>query len=342
MPEYIKHLIVLGMASMLILSRGYDARPPAVVLSGAEVAVTTVEQGEMLSASVTLESRSILPTGQPSARTGVTVVQSSSEALMRAEAGTLSETPTRTHPDVTAQVPTTTPSGVPTVKPTVPSPTAPETTCRAMQTQGYGSLSIRGGTTDHPASDQADLNLGQRAWRPVNASLAFQSIGGPTDENAPRFSSLFAPGRVPRMTGAYQVFNWDFRTGRRTTPVTSPAVTLVGFATAPGEPILLPGSGYSIGDGYAALVLYAEPSRVTLKYTREDNVAVGYTLHLENLCVEPRLLAFYRYLNDAGRRQLPALRNGQPLGTANGPQILAGIQDSGAWMDPRSRKDWWQ
>jgi hypothetical protein len=336
MPEFLKHLIVLGMASMLTLSRGYDAQPSAVVPAVAEAVVTTVEQGETLSAAVAIESYSIQPPAKPSARTGVTVVQSSPDAPTLAEAGTLAATPTQPRPDVIAHNP------VPTDKPAVLAAPAPETTCRAMQPQGYGSLSIRGGATDHPASGQADLNLGQRAWRPVNAPLAFQSIGGPTDGNAPRFSSLFAPSRIPRMTGAYQVFNWDFRTGRRTSPVTSPAVTLVGFATVSGEPILLPGSGYSIGDGYAALVLYAEPSRVTLKYTREDNVAVGYTLHLENLCVEPHLLALYHYLNGAGRRQLPALRNGQPLGTANGTQILAGIQDSGAWMDPRSRKDWWQ
>ena len=65
-------------------------------------------------------------------------------------------------------------------------------------------------------------------------------------------------------------------------------------------------SGPPIGGGYGALVLYAEPTRLTLKYTREDNVVSGFTLHLENICDDANLLALYRQLNAAGRSQLPA------------------------------------
>jgi len=334
MPEFLKHLIALGMVSIISLSRGYDAQAPAGTLSEADAVVTPVDEGEMLSAQVAMDGNSTQSPDKLGVRTGVTVVQSSPDPPTIEGAPTSAASSLQAHLDVTAQNPTAAHNAL------LAAP-APETTCRPIQTQAYGSLAIRGGASAHPATEQADLNLGLRAWKSVNAPLALQSIGGPTDGNAPRFPSLFAPARVPRMTGAYQVYNWDFHSGRRAAPITSPAVTLVAFATAQGEPILLPGSGYSIGDGYAALVLYAEPTRVTLKYTREDNVAVGYTLHLENLCLEPHLLALYRYLNGAGRRQLPALRNGQALGTANGSQILAGIQDSGAWMDPRSRKDWW-
>jgi len=79
-----------------------------------------------------------------------------------------------------------------------------------------------------------------------------------------------------------------------------------------------------------------------LKYTREDNVVAGYTLHLENICVDANLLALYRQLNAAGRSELPALRPGQSLGRASGSEIDAAIRDSGAFLDPRSRKDWWQ
>jgi hypothetical protein len=39
---------------------------------------------------------------------------------------------------------------------------------------------------------------------------------------------------------------------------------------------------------------------------------------------------------------LPALRPGQPIGRAPGSEIDAAIRDSGAFLDPRSRKDWWQ
>jgi hypothetical protein len=39
---------------------------------------------------------------------------------------------------------------------------------------------------------------------------------------------------------------------------------------------------------------------------------------------------------------LPALWPGQPLSLARGSKIDAAIRDSGAFLDPRSRKDWWQ
>ena len=112
--------------------------------------------------------------------------------------------------------------------------------------------------------------------------------------------------------------------------------------TTAGETIHLPAAGYDLGGGYGALVLFAEPARLTLKYTRDDNVVEGYTLHLEHVCVDADLLALYRMLNAAGRGELPALRPGQALGRAAGGQIHAAIRDSGSFLDPRSRKDWWQ
>ena len=188
----------------------------------------------------------------------------------------------------------------------------------------------------------ADLNLGLRGWVETDASRALLNLGGPSDTRAPQLVTLFAPRRVPDIAAAYAVYNWDFGTGRRTMPLNMPAVSMLGLTTAPGETFYLPSSGYDIGEGQNALVLYAAPSRITLKYTREDNVANGYTLHIENVCVDPQLLALYQSLDDAGRRRLPGIHNGQSFGSAAGGRILVGIQDSGAWMDPRARKDWWQ
>jgi hypothetical protein len=92
--------------------------------------------------------------------------------------------------------------------------------------------------------------------------------------------------------------------------------------------------------------LYAEEQRLTFGYTRRDTVANGYAVHLENICVDPNLLALYRAQTDAGgwhvTGQLPALRNNQALGTALSGEIKVVIRDRGAFMDPRSRKDWWR
>jgi hypothetical protein len=117
-------------------------------------------------------------------------------------------------------------------------------------------------------------------------------------------------------------------------------VTLAGLEVTPGETIHVPDSGYSIGSGYEVLILYANTERITLKYTRDDNVVLGYTLHVENVCVEPNLLTLYQVSNNAGRGQLPALQAGQAFGRARGDEIGVSIRDNGTFMDPRLRADW--
>ena len=147
---------------------------------------------------------------------------------------------------------------------------------------------------------------------------------------------------MPAFTTVYQVYDWDWSCNCRGDLLTNWDVTLAGMGVAPGEVLHLPDSGYNIGSGYDALVLYATEERITLKYTPEDHVVYGYTIHVENICVEPALLALYRAWNDAGRGELPALRGGQPFGRARGDEIGVAIRDTGSFMDPRSRKDWWQ
>jgi len=341
MSEFLKHLLALCVLSVMALTQGFDSRAPGDFSASTHDNVVSAPLSDAASARSGDDS---MPDGTdaPYVRPGVAVAQATPDAARPVDPAKSMGNPARTQseglahaqPQVRIQISPDDPSATETP--------APEPGCRLSPTQGYGSINIRGGPSERPAALHPDMNLGQRAWKAVSAPLSLLSVGGPTDGGAPRFASLFASGRMPRMTGAYQVYNWDFRAGRRTTPITSPEVTLIGFATTPGEMVLLPDSGYSIGNGYSALVLYADTERVTLKYTREDNVAVGYTLHLENICVDPRLLASYRALDAAGRWRLPAIRSGQAVGNAAGSQMLAGIQDSGSWMDPRSRKDWWQ
>ncbi len=207
--------------------------------------------------------------------------------------------------------------------------------------QAYGVID----TIDPAAGDvsvQPDINLAVRGYTPTTAYLGLVDYAGNIDPNAPQLYTLFQDNRTPIFNAAYQVYRWDWTCNCRAGPITKWDVTLLGMQTTPGEIIRLPVSGYDIGAGYGALVLYAEPTRLTLKYTRDDNVISGYTIHLENLCVDPNLLALYRQMNAAGRTQLPALFPGQPLGRARSTEIDAATRDSGSFLDPRSRKDWWQ
>jgi hypothetical protein len=214
-------------------------------------------------------------------------------------------------------------------------------TCTPVEEESYGTLSVNPPPTDRPAENHADLNLALRGYAPTSAFLGLIDIGGAADPNAPHLTGLFADQRTPTFSAVYRVYDWDWSCNCRGDPLTDPEVTLAGLAVTPDEVLHVPQSGYTIGSGYEVLVLYASDTRITLKYTRDDNVIAGYTLHVENVCVEPRLLALYRNMNEAGRGHLPALRAGQAFGRALGNEIGVAIRDYGTFLDPRSRKDWW-
>jgi hypothetical protein len=224
----------------------------------------------------------------------------------------------------------------------LPLTVGPPPACAPIPGVAYETLVVGGDPTDRPAEQHADLNLALRGYEGTEAYPGLVDYGGGGDPGAPQLYTLFADGRLPAFPAMYQVYDWDWSCNCRGDLLTDPEVTLAGMGVAAGEVLHLPDSGYEIGEGYEALVLYATEERITLKYTREDNVVYGYTLHVENVCVEPRLLALYRAWNEAGRAELPALRGGQPFGRARGEEIGVAIRDSGSFMDPRSRGCWWE
>ena len=228
--------------------------------------------------------------------------------------------------------PTSTPK--PEIKPTVP----PVKNCPTSSQNSYGSVSTSGESFNAAAS--ADINLEVRGWEKVNKAAALADYGGETDNKAPQFNGVVNNG--DSFTNTYALYNWDFSTNSRTTIMSSPyPVTLLGLSSSIGQTVRVPNSGYDIGGGYQVMVLYASPTNITLKYTREDNIVAGYALHIEGLCVDPNLLSLYNQKNSSGRDSLPALRAGDIVGTASETEVKIAISDTGEFLDPRSRKDWW-
>jgi len=217
--------------------------------------------------------------------------------------------------------------------------------CPIRSTARYNSIPVLPPPTDRPAAAHADLNLALRGYVATSAYLGLVDYNGTADPAAPKIPGMFSDGRKPTFTASFRVRDWNWACGGPGCvgdPLADPEVTLLEMATARGEGIAIPSRSAEIyGGGYQALVLYAEEQRITLKYTREDNVVRGYTVHLENLCVNPELLSLYRSLDASGRGKLPALRNGEDLGTAVGNAIGVAVRDTGSFQDPRSRKDWW-
>ncbi|HSM56889.1 MAG TPA: hypothetical protein VK879_12105 [Candidatus Sulfomarinibacteraceae bacterium] len=206
----------------------------------------------------------------------------------------------------------------------------------------FGTLRIASPPSDIAAHAHPDLNLAIRGYSDTEAPLELVQYDGPTDDAAPQLEGFFSPARLPDFSRAYHVNNWDWECDCPAGPISEWPVTLLGMETAPRELLYVPDSGYDIGGGYEVMVLYASSNRITLKYTVEDNVVIGYTLHIEDICVDSELLDLYREMDAAGREHLPALRAGQPFARADGQQIKVAVRDSGAFMDPRTQKDWWK
>lgn len=248
-------------------------------------------------------------------------------------------------PLVLRQRPALTATPLPTQTPKVEPPTstpAPDPCRPVPELEGkHGQLDIVGPPSSRPAAEHPEYNLALRSYVQVNEERNLVHYDGHVDPSAPQLFDML--GRVPRFSSTWRVNQWlyDESPERRGKPEESFPVSLLGFETQPDELVRVPHSGYDIGRGYRVLVLYASEDRITLKYTGEDSVVEGYTIHIENVCVAPALLDEYRRHDRAGRGSLPAVLGKAPIGRPRGPEILVSVRDTGRWMDPRSQKDWW-
>jgi hypothetical protein len=233
--------------------------------------------------------------------------------------------------------------------------------CPTVSTNQYGLLSASGPPINHPDYLHGDLNLALRGYLPFTSTLDLIRYEGETDEDPPQLIHLFADQRPPQFVAVNRPFDWLWDPdqcdgnprGCRGEPILTGEghlweAAVTGLAAAPGEAVYLPTRHATLvnKENYRAVVLYAEATRLTLGYTRDDSVANGYAVHLENICVDPNLLSLYKaQIRADGYRltdYLPALRNGQPLGLARTEAVLVAVRDRGQFMDPRSQKDWWQ
>jgi hypothetical protein len=231
-------------------------------------------------------------------------------------------------------------------------------TCPVTSSNSYAyGIALQYDTDDpvRPAHLHADKNLALRSYSPTDPPLRELVAYGTEDPQPPQFATLFQAHRVPPLVGFYRAHNWTWadspEPGTRGDPITDYPVTALGLQTTPGEALHVPESGYNIGGGMEVLVLFADEDSIALKYTREDSAALGYTVHIDNICTDPNLLTLYNTLDDpAGPRyqypnasyNLPNLPAGKPFGTARGTEIVVAIADTGAFQDPRSCSAWWQ
>jgi hypothetical protein len=194
-----------------------------------------------------------------------------------------------------------------------------------------------------------DINISLRGLTPTEGTKGLIDFDHPLDSKAPQLTTLLEGNATPAVKSLYQLHEWDSAANKASsaliaTPIDVPPggyAPVVGFQTSKGQAVLVPQSGYDIGGGYQVVVLYATDNSITLKYTPDDNVVVGYAVQLDNIRVDPQLLSLYQQANAAGRTKLPALPGGYKIGVAAGDELRVAVRDTGAFMDPRWRADWW-
>lgn len=204
---------------------------------------------------------------------------------------------------------------------------------------------------DLAPENHPDLNLALRGYVPTNGEKYPIVLGEGGDPKAPQIGKILS--HVPKIVSLYRIYHWDWTANKKTLPMPLPddpaasvkQIQMIGIQTSGGEPIKVPPVyGNPISPDYNAMVLFADDNSITLKYTREDNIGIknGYAIQIEKIRVDPNLLALYNQLNSSGRHDLPAVSNEQVLGTAKDEEIRVVIRDTGDFLDPRSKLDWWQ
>jgi hypothetical protein len=229
--------------------------------------------------------------------------------------------------------------------------------CSTTSSASFDLIGVQGGFyKDNRLTDEnADFRLSIIGYTSTptstGAPLTLVDYNGATDPDAPKLHGIFAPNRIPTFVKNYQRYDWNWNEsapppyGSRGGVNTQWPVSVLDMATTKGEAIQIPErSAANSTAGTNAMVLYADEHQITLVYGDQDRVDAGYVVYLANFCVDPNLVAAYRAQLKDGKRstgKLPALRNDQKIGEAEGSVITVAVRDLGPFLDPRSRKDWW-
>ena len=213
----------------------------------------------------------------------------------------------------------------------------------------YPEINNRGGgseqrecktiTRDIPAVQDADIKLSVRGWidSPEPRTL-LDNIGGDSDfGRGPQLNTIMEDS-TPNITGVFQV-NYPDGTPIVKDERSNWGVTLMELET--NGAIVAPKSGYDIGGGFNYTVLYADNNELTLKATLEDSAAYGYTLHFVDLNVKQEIVDAYVANEKDRENSLVAMPCGFKIGTAKDSKFKVAVADTGTFMDPRVRKDWW-
>lgn len=218
------------------------------------------------------------------------------------------------------------PTPTPTKRIITPNPSPIYQRCVNPERENYQKIDVLVANQD-PPFQRRDLYLPPHFLVNVRLTTLNIPIHDP-DPNVPLLYTTFNPPHTPKFIAAYKAegeIQGDY----------PPEIDILEVETIPNEGLYFPQSGYNIGGGLAAMVIYADENKVTFKIGREDSYVTGYTLYFENLCVDKNLINLYRKLNNDGRNHLPAIYPRQFFGLTKNKLKIA-LRDTGMFLDIRN------
>lgn len=124
--------------------------------------------------------------------------------------------------------------------------------------------------------------------------------------------------------------------------------------------IKMPNTGYDIGGGYEAMVVFVAHDRITLHIGRHEYFvgtkkcangqicSGGYWIYIKNICVDTQIQKAFNQIKDAQAAaradltpiRLPMILPGQIIGKAISTSVLVGVRDNGPFIS-LYKPDYW-
>lgn len=199
-----------------------------------------------------------------------------------------------------------------------------------------------------PNTDQDVLNLTKQD-------------GGAVDSKMNGFMGSMFGYKPTKLTAAYDVSYGGSVPQGNDTAIKGDAPVLE-IPTDAGSAVKVPSTGYDIGGGYEAMVVFAAADRVTLHVGRHEYFvgsgqnncnggpcSGGYWIYVKGICVDKQILQAYDGVKAAQQSagadknpiQLPMVKPGQILGNATGTSVVVGVRDNGPFITT-SKPVYWE
>jgi hypothetical protein len=210
------------------------------------------------------------------------------------------------------------------------------------------------------------VSLAQRPelYGGLESNITYIEDGGPNDVGGGTggtgitnmMSSMFRY-KPDRLKDAYVLLYQDPPVPRGADTPHKGSAPAIEVPSNPGWPVCAPTTGYDVGGGYEAMVVFADANRITLHVgiheymdgqdarlgvcpTGPDGCKGGYWIYVSGIAVDSDIIAAYNEKkgvqqgsnlsnNISDRIELPIIKPGRRLGASQGSGVVVAVRDSG-------------